>query len=50
MVIDFVDFTHSCVNRLMAGSNDRPYALNKPEIFTFRFLTFTCRFLSMTFL
>ena len=42
-VIDFVDFTHSCANRLIPGGNNRPYALNKSEIFTNRFLSLTSR-------
>ena len=38
MVIDFVDFTHSRVNQLMPGGNNRSEALSKPANFTYMFL------------
>ena len=34
-VIEFVDYTHSCVKQLMPGSNNIPYALNKPATFIY---------------
>ena len=38
------------VNRLTHGNNNSSYAVNKPGTFTYRLLTFTNRFLSVTLL
>ena len=49
LYIEFLDFAHICDNRLTPGGNSRPYAPSKPATFSNGFLTFTYRFLSITF-
>ena len=40
IVIDFVDFTPSCINRLTPGDNKKSYAVNKSATFFLRAFNF----------